>query len=118
MPLDIQASVEKTAEQAGESTWNAQEIKNLRSRLGWSQAEFARRMKTPLATISGWELGSMVIDEQHHPLMFAISGEADSCAERVQRRPLAESIMRDRGLSQIHDFDVLSSLADDIDFVK
>lgn len=90
--------------------WTAQEIKQLRSRLGWSQAELARQMKTELAQISSWELGTASLDEQYRSRLAQIFHQAELNAERIQRRPIAEIIMRDRGLSQIHDFDVLDTL--------
>lgn len=90
--------------------WTAQEIKQLRSRLGWSQAELARQMKTELAQISAWELGTTPPADQYRSRFAQIFHQAELNAERVQRRPIAEIIMRDRGLSQIHDFDVLDTI--------
>ena len=91
--------------------FTAQEIKQLRGRLGWSQAELARQMKTELAQISAWELGAAPLGEQYRSQFAQIYHQAEMNADRVQRRPIAEIIMRDRGLSQIHDFDVLDSIA-------
>jgi transcriptional regulator with XRE-family HTH domain len=90
--------------------FTAQEIKQLRSRLGWSQAELARQMKTELACISAWELGTTPLDEQYRNRFAQIFHQAELNADRIQRRPIAEIIMRDRGLSQIHDFDVLDTM--------
>jgi hypothetical protein len=39
-------------------------------------------------------------------LVLQIMNQAESNAERVQRVPIAEVMMKDLGLSQIHDFDV------------
>lgn len=92
----------------------AHELKELRSRLGWSQAEFARQMKTELATIAAWELGTAQVDKSYLSRLTFIMNQAEMNAERVQRRPVAEIIMKDRGLSQIHDFDVLDSFHVDV----
>ncbi len=90
--------------------WTAHEIKQLRYRLGWSQAELARFMKLELAKISAWELGASPPDEQYRSMLAKIYNQAESNAERIQRRPIAEVIMKDRKLSQIHDFDVIDSI--------
>jgi transcriptional regulator with XRE-family HTH domain len=90
--------------------WTAQEIRQLRCRLGWSQAELARQMKTELAQISAWELGASPLGDQYRSRFAQFFHQAEMNAERIQRRPIAEIIMRDRGLSQIHDFDVIDSI--------
>ena len=89
-----------------EMNWTSDEIKQLRYRLGWSQAEMARSLKLELTMVASWELGHQPPQEEHRHLLLSIMHQAESNAERVQRRPIAEMMMRTQGLSQIHDFDV------------
>lgn len=87
--------------------WTSEEIRLLRHRLGWSQAEMARCLKLDLAVFASWEKGqSSPGDEQRNSLLMILH-QAEMNAEKVQRRPIAEIVMRDRGLSQIHDFDLI-----------
>jgi transcriptional regulator with XRE-family HTH domain len=90
--------------------WTADEIRQLRYRLGWSQAEMARCLKLELNTVSEWEAGMHLPLEQHRIALLSIMHQAESNVEKVQRRPIAEALMRDKGLSQIHDLDVIDGL--------
>ena len=90
--------------------WTADEIRQLRYRLGWSQAEMARCLKLGSSDIVKWELGTFAPANEHKNALLLILQQAESNAERVQRRPIAEVMMRDRGLSQIHDLEVVDSL--------
>lgn len=90
--------------------WTADEIRKLRYRLGWSQAEMARCLKQEAALISSWEAGRNVPSNECGNLLLSILHQAESNAEKVQRRPIAEVAMHDRGLSQIHDLEVIDLL--------
>lgn len=92
--------------------WTADELRQLRYRLGWSQAEMARCLKLELSTISQWEAGTVPPLEEHRNQLLRIFHQAESNSEKVHRRPIAEVIMRDRKLSQIHDMDVLDTLGE------
>lgn len=92
------------------TTWTAFEIRQLRYRLGWSRAEMARCLKLTPEMISAWESGSFQPTEEHANALLAILNQAESNAEKVQRRAIAEVVMRDRGLSQIHDLEVIDAL--------
>ena len=87
--------------------WTPFEIRQLRCRLGWSQAEMARYFKIELATVSGWETGAGLPEGTQCSTLLHIFNQAQNNAERMQRRPIAEVMMRDQGLSQIHDFEVM-----------
>lgn len=89
--------------------WTAEEIRQLRYRLGWSQAEMARRLNLEISILSGFETGRASVPGHLKGSLLQILSLAESNADRVQRRPIAEVMMRDRGLSQIHDFDVQNS---------
>ncbi|MEK7355001.1 MAG: helix-turn-helix transcriptional regulator [Bdellovibrionota bacterium] len=86
--------------------WTAIEIRQLRYRLGWSQAEMARCLKLELSQVSSIEAGRTLLPIEHRSSLLQIMNQAESNAERVQRVPIAEVMMKDLGLSQIHDFEV------------
>lgn len=87
--------------------WTATEIRQLRYRLGWSQAEFARSLKIELSTVSRWEAGDLTATPEERSALLRMHHQAESNSEKIQRRPVAEVMMRARGLCQIHDMDVL-----------
>ena len=90
-------------------SWDAKELRQLRYRLGWSKAEMARCLNVDLKLLLGWETGLTLPDMACSQQLVGIWNQAESNSEKVQRRPIAELMMRERGLSQIHDFDVLST---------
>lgn len=81
------------------------ELRRLRYRLGWCQAEMARNLNVDLSALSGFESGAAVIPAALKSSLIRISQQADSNAETTQRRALAETLMIERGLTQIHNFD-------------
>ncbi len=81
------------------------ELRRLRYRLGWCQAEMARNLNVDLSALSGFESGAVVIPAALKSSLIRISQQADSNAETTQRRALAETLMTERGLTQIHNFD-------------
>ena len=83
----------------------AEELRHLRYRLGWSQAELARFLNIEMAQICGFESGAQAIPHELKSSLFRIMFQADSNALAVQRRPIAEVIMKEKNLSQLHDFD-------------
>ena len=87
--------------------WTGDGVRHLRYRLGWSQAEMARHLGLDIPTLSGLETGRSAFSDRISNDLVRISQQAESIADRVHRRPLAEVIMRDRQLCQIHDFDVV-----------
>lgn len=81
------------------------ELRKLRYRLGWSQAEMARNLRLELGALAGLERGAATIPAELKVSLVRISQQADSNAECVQRRALAETLMDQRKLAQIHNFD-------------
>ena len=79
--------------------------------MGWSQAEFARTMNLERSLITGWESGHFFPENEHKNSLVRIQQQVESNCEKILRRPMAEMIMKDRGLSQIHDFDVIEEVA-------
>lgn len=86
--------------------WTAEELRHLRYRLGWSQAEMARCLNLELMTVSNFETGRAPVPSELKSSLLRILHQAESNSESVQRRPIAEVIMKTKNLSQIHDYDV------------
>ncbi|RYZ72868.1 MAG: XRE family transcriptional regulator [Proteobacteria bacterium] len=84
----------------------AEEMKQLRYRLGYSQAEMARCLNLQLANISGFETGRESVPAELKSRVLQIFNLAEDNAERAHRRPIAEVMMRDLGLCQIPNFDI------------
>ena len=87
--------------------YTAAEMKQLRYRLGYSQAEMARCLNLQLVHISGFESGSALVPEDLKNRLLMMFNQAEDSVARVQRRPLADVIMKERGLSQLPDFDIV-----------
>ncbi len=87
------------------SVFSKDELRSLRYRCGWSQAEMARILNVALADLAGFESGAAAIPVTLKSSLVRISQTADSNAECTQRRALAETLMDERKLSQIHNFD-------------
>lgn len=79
--------------------------------MGWCQAELARQLKCEVDLIFQYETGEATVAESHHRILSSALWQADSAAEKTLRRPVADALMRTRGVSQIHDFDVVETIA-------
>ena len=90
--------------------WNAEEIRQLRYRLGWSKAEFARCLKVDTENLIAWESGLFAPQDEHRGVLQSFFRQVEAYAEKIQRRPIAEALMRDRGLSQIHDLEIVEAM--------
>ena len=91
-------------------TWTAEQVRHLRYRLGLSQAEMARTLSCELHVVLRWELGEIEPSENHQKILVAMLNQAESNSEKVLRRPVAEILMQNKGLCQIHDLEVIESL--------
>ena len=80
--------------------------------MGWCQAELARHLNCHVDVIWNYEDGALSIDDGHRRALSSLTHQADAAAEKTWRRPVAEMLMRDRGISQIHDQDVLEAAAE------
>ncbi len=85
--------------------FSSSDLRTLRYRLGWSQAEMARNLKLNISFISEIENGQVAIPPELKSSLVRIMHQADSNADQTQRTPIAEVIMKEKNLSQIHSFD-------------
>lgn len=87
--------------------YTATEMKHLRYRLGYSQAEMARCLNLQLSHISGFESGRAEVPNELKSRLLQIFNQVEDSAGRVSRNPIAEVIMKERGLCQLPDFDIV-----------
>ncbi|MES2857300.1 MAG: hypothetical protein V4692_15630 [Bdellovibrionota bacterium] len=66
----------------------------------------ARHLQMEFGVFSKFESGSAPLPPELKGILIRIQQQAESMADRTLRSPIAEVMMKDRGLSQIHDFDV------------
>jgi transcriptional regulator with XRE-family HTH domain len=83
------------------SSLNKNTIKALRLRLGWSQADLARRLNCASLEIEHWENGSQTPTSHFLNEMFLLVKQADACSQEVHASPLAENLCDKHALGQI-----------------
>ncbi len=71
----------------------------------------ARTIGCELDHVMAWEAGRVSPHDSHRNNLLHIFYQAELNAEKVARRPVAEVLMHDRNLAQIHDMDVIDCLA-------
>jgi DNA-binding transcriptional regulator YiaG len=94
------------------SEWSHKNIRSLRLRLGWSQADLARRLSCTSADVELWEHGEMMPNPRVANELILISKQADACSHEVHSCPIAESVCDRKALGQIG----LSDVKEDIEF--
>lgn len=82
-------------------SWSKDAIKSLRLRLGWSQADLARRLSCASTDVELWENGSRSPAAQFMNELFLISKQADVCSHEVAASPRAETLCDQKALGQI-----------------
>ena len=94
--------------------WTSTELRQLRQlryRMGWSRAEMARALGCDFTQVTAWESGAAMPDAVYRSRLILFMTQADSNSERIQRRAVAEYVMENRGLDQLHNSEVIESLA-------
>ncbi|HEX4923690.1 MAG TPA: helix-turn-helix transcriptional regulator [Bdellovibrionales bacterium] len=93
--------------------WTSAEIRQLRLRLGWSQAELARRLGCRQQTVSEWETDAYVPQNAYSRLLELLHDHLEVHSDQVSRRPVAEILMKEVGYSQISGDELSEKLTDD-----
>jgi ribosome-binding protein aMBF1 (putative translation factor) len=81
--------------------WTKESIKSLRLRLGWSQADLARRLNCASSEVDHWESGDGFPTPRLANELILISKHAEACSEEVHSSPIAETMCDRRALGQI-----------------
>lgn len=81
--------------------WNPISIRSLRLRLGWTQADLARRLQCSSTEINEWEQGSTLIEGHFKGKLEIIFRQAEACCDELQNIPRAEAELSKNFLEQI-----------------
>jgi transcriptional regulator with XRE-family HTH domain len=81
--------------------WNAEKIRELRLRLGFSTSDMARRLHTECAAVKTWESGEVLPLPEQLQLLDLLSYHAEECADEVVTCALAEQFLASDELGQI-----------------
>ncbi|MEQ1875669.1 MAG: helix-turn-helix domain-containing protein [Bdellovibrionia bacterium] len=81
--------------------WSSAEIRQLRLRLGWSQAELARHLGCRQQTVSEWETDAYAPQNAYSKLLEQLKDQSQVHSDQIRRRPVAEAMMKQVGFSQI-----------------
>jgi transcriptional regulator with XRE-family HTH domain len=92
------------------SKWSAGEIKILRLRLGWSTADFSRRLGCTSQTITSWELDLAAPTADDERQLDRLAFYIESYSQQLAIEPLAEIFLREEGLCQVHQEQVARKL--------
>lgn len=80
--------------------WDAEQIRSLRRRLGWSHADLARRLGVQVESIHQWEKGEAVPQEVTNDLEV-IFNQAEVAAVEISQLTQVESTLVKRELESI-----------------
>lgn len=81
--------------------FTAKQIKELRLRLGWTQADMGRRMSCSSEIVAAWENGLSVPDIDCIRQMQYLQMTADNLSDQTAQRPLVDSFLLNQELDQI-----------------
>ncbi|MFN8791074.1 MAG: helix-turn-helix transcriptional regulator [Bdellovibrionales bacterium] len=81
--------------------WSQDQIRVLRLRLGWTQADLARRLECGTQLVESLEAGETLaaVDIVHK--LELISHQADLCGDEIQSLPAAENFCDQEQLGQV-----------------
>ncbi len=85
---------------------NAELVRQIRYRFGWSRAELARTMNCDVGQVLAWESGRAEPSAAARAQLTLFFAQVEANSQRIQRIPIAELIMETSGLDQIHDSQV------------
>ena len=82
-------------------SWDAEKIRGLRLRMGWSQSDLARRLHTDTQRIGQWEMGLEEIQEDITQILDFLHRQADVSADQVCCGSLAEILFDELDVPQV-----------------
>ncbi len=81
--------------------WNKESIRDLRLKMGCSQADFARRLNCNLANVENWEQGRLQPNEPIVSELELLAMDAEVNSTEVLCQAIAESLLTDQAINQI-----------------
>lgn len=82
-------------------SWQHDQIRLLRLRLGWTQADLARRLKCETQVIESLESGQVAAAVEIVHKLELIAHQAELCGDEVQCMPAAENMCDQEQLGQV-----------------
>ncbi len=82
-------------------TWDCQQIRSLRLRLGWSAAELGRRLGCSADLVMRWESAKARPDAEVFNQLSFLVAYVEQNALRLTQFPLAEAVMEREHLAQV-----------------
>ncbi|MGE3974914.1 MAG: helix-turn-helix transcriptional regulator [Bdellovibrionales bacterium] len=90
--------------------WTADNIRELRWRLGWSQAELARQLGCRQQTISEWETGLYEPQNAYSKLLDQMSDRSEFYRQQIRVDSAAENVLRQAKQTQVSTDEVMEYL--------
>lgn len=90
--------------------WTADSIRELRWRLGWSQAELARHLGCRQQTISEWETGLYQPQNAYSKILDQFSDRNDFYRQQIRVDSQAENVLRQARQTQVSTDEVMEHL--------
>lgn len=81
--------------------WTGRELKNLRRRMGWSQADVARRLNCEASLIAAWEKEEVYPHRTHERMLELLARHTESSNRDMESHAIADSELERQGLTQI-----------------
>lgn len=89
-------------------SWSAERIKELRLGLGWSAADFSRRLGTTSEAVMNWEAGQSKPTTDDLRQIERLSFYLESYSSVLERQSTSESVLALNNFEQIHRNDLLT----------
>lgn len=93
--------------------WDKAQARELRLRLGWSQADLARRLHIQVQEVIKWENGDSAPTDQILSDIEFLLRQADICSEEVLKAPLIEIELEQSRLTQLNSESVTAPQTND-----
>jgi transcriptional regulator with XRE-family HTH domain len=90
--------------------FKGQDIRKLRQRLGWSQAEMARRMGCNSKLIQQWETEAVQPSPEDCNQLCFLNNHVEAASDQMAERPLVEKEIQSRGVGQLTHRDLLKDV--------
>lgn len=89
--------------------WSGERVRQLRRRLGWSAADFSRRLSCSIEALDALENGKTQPDLDTIQQLEVLNFHLDSYNEVLTRSPQADQALKSTGQDQIHKKDLKKS---------
>jgi transcriptional regulator with XRE-family HTH domain len=87
-------------------TWNGTKVRELRLRIGWSQAELARQLGCDINLLRDWEFDEAEVPFGYSLSLSVIQHSMEANSEILGRRAVSQVVMKNLGVCQIGSHDL------------